>query len=74
MASLPVCKCRTDGTLKVAEGQKQSETTGFREVLYDGHEGPEGTNDHLECQGRSLPLLAKWQGALPASDELLAGI
>ena len=48
MASMPGCKCRTDGTLKVAEGQKRAETPGFRGVLYDGHQGPEGTSDHLE--------------------------
>lgn len=48
MASVPGCKCRGDGTLRVAEGQQQSESTGFREVPYDGHEGPGGTRDHLE--------------------------
>lgn len=30
VASMPGCKCRTDGTLKVAEGQKQAEIPGFR--------------------------------------------
>ena len=48
VASMPGCKCRTDGTSKVAERQKRAEIPGFRGVLYDGHQGPEGTSDHLE--------------------------